>query len=382
MKIGVLKETWPDETRVALVPDGVCRLTKLGATVEVESGLGATIGGADADYASAGASIATDRHSLLASADLALRVRKPPSEEVEWLKPGSIHISFLDPFNEPQLLHQLAGRGVSAISMEMMPRITRAQRMDALSSQASLSGYVAVILAAAQLPRIFPMMMTAAGTIAPARVLVIGAGVAGLQAIATARRLGARVEACDSRPAVEEEVRSLGARFLKLDVGGSEPAAGGCARQLADDELGRQRRALGRYCSEADVIVTAAQVFGRRAPVLLTAEMLAGMKPGSVVVDLAVESGGNVEGIVPGQITERDGVKIIACTNLAARVPVHASQTYSANLTALVEEFWDRDNRSFRLSTGDEILRACLVTHEGRICRDSPRSGAPAQALA
>lgn len=370
MKIGVLKEAWPDESRVALVPDDVRRLAELGIGIQVEPGVGATIGALDADYASAGATIAAARHDLLASADLVLRVRKPPDDEVGWLKAGSVHISFLDPFNEPQLLHHLAGRGISAISMEMMPRLTRAQRMDALSSQASLAGYVAVILAAAQLPKIFPMMMTAAGTIAPARVLVIGAGVAGLQAIATARRLGARVEACDSRPAVEEEVRSLGARFLKLDVSESHPAGGGYARGLDEEQLGRQRRALARHCAEADVVLTAAQVFGRRAPVLLTAELLAGMKRGSVVVDLAVESGGNVEGIVPGQITERDGVKIIACTHLAARVPVHASQTYSANLTALVEEFWDRDSRSFCLKTDDDILRACLVTHGGRICHE------------
>jgi len=370
MKIGVPNETWPGETRAALVPDGVRRLVKLGAQVEVESGLGATIGGGDVDYVSAGASIATDRHALLASADVLLRVRKPPIEEVEWLKSGSVHISFLDPFNERKLLGRLAERGVNAISMEMMPRITRAQKMDALSSQANLAGYVAIILAARHLPKIFPMMMTAAGTISPARVLVIGAGVAGLQAIATARRLGARVEAFDSRPAVEEEVRSLGARFLKIDLGETSQAEGGYARAPTEDQLRRQRQALKRFCAEADAVITAAQVFGRRAPVLLTADVLAAMKAGSVVVDLAVESGGNVEGIDPGQMTDRNGVKIIACANLAGYVPVHASQTYSANVTALVEEFWDKAGKRFELRTDDEILRACLVTHAGRICHE------------
>jgi NAD(P) transhydrogenase subunit alpha len=309
MKIGVPNETLAGETRVALVPDGVRRLVKLGAQVEVESGLGATIGGVDVDYVSAGTSIATDRHALLASADVLLRVRKPPIEEVEWLKSGSVHVSFLDPFKERRLLGRLAERGVNAISMEMMPRITRAQKMDALRSQANLAGYVAVILAARYLPKIFPMMMTAAGTIAPARVLVIGAGVAGLQAIATARRLGARVEAFDSRPTVEEEVRSLGARFLKFDLGETSQAVGGYARAPTEDELRRQRQALKRFCAEADAVITAAQVFGRRAPVLLTADVLAAMKAGSVVVDLNFESGGNVEGIEPGQMTDRNGVK-------------------------------------------------------------------------
>ena len=376
MNISVPKETWPGETRAALVPDGVRRLAKKGVQVRIECGLGATIGAADSDYAAAGASIATDRRALLASADMVLRVRRPPPEEIEWLKPGALHISFLDPFNEAELLCRLAARGVSAISMEKMPRITRAQSMDALSSQNSLAGYVAVILAAVHLPRIFPMMMTAAGTITPARVLVIGAGVAGLQAIATAHRLGARVEACDSRPAVEEEVRSLGARFLKLDVGDTGRSQQGYAKVLTDDQLLRQRQSLKRFCAQADVVITAAQVFGRRAPVLLTAEVLDAMRPGSVVVDLAVDNGGNVEGITAGE-TERRGVKIIAASNLPSHVPVHASQTYSANLTALVEEFWDGASGSFCVKADDEILRACLVTHGGNVCHENPGASPP-----
>jgi NAD(P) transhydrogenase subunit alpha len=365
MRIGVPKEIWPGETRVALVPDDVRRLARLGAQVEIECGLGTALGHTDADYASAGASMSSNRQVLLASVDLVLRVRKPPLEEVEWLKLGTTHISFLDPFNEPELLRRLADRGVSAISMEMMPRITRAQTMDALSSQANLAGYVAIILAAAHLPKIFPMMMTAAGTIAPARVLVIGAGVAGLQAIATAQRLGARVEAYDTRPAVEQEVRSLGARFLKMNFSGTAQTPEGYAKALSDEQLGQQRQAMKRFCAQADAVITAAQVFGRRAPVLITGDVLAAMKPGSVVVDVAVESGGNVEG-VPGEVTDCHGVKIVACSNLPGRVPVHASQCYSANLTALLQTFWDKDG--FRVETDDEILHACLVTHQGRIC--------------
>jgi NAD(P) transhydrogenase subunit alpha len=347
-------------------------LVKLGAQVEIESGLGRTIGATDADYAAGGASANPNQQSLLGAADLVLRVRKPPKEEVDWLKPGAIHISFLDAFNDAPLLERLAARGVSAIAMEMMPRITRAQTMDALSSQNNLAGYVAVILAAAHLPKIFPMMTTAAGTIAPARVLVIGAGVAGLQAIATARRLGARVEAYDSRPVVEEEIRSLGARFLKMDFGQSDQTKEGYAHALTEDQLRLQRQFLKRFCAQADVVITAAQVFGRRAPVLITTDLLAAMKPGSVVVDLAVENGGNVEGASSSELTERDGVKIIACANLPGRVPRHASQTYSANLTALVKEFWDQSTQSFCVKPDDEILRACLVTHGGRICHERP----------
>jgi NAD(P) transhydrogenase subunit alpha len=377
MNIGVPKESWPGETRVALVPDGVRRLAKRGAQVQIECGLGTTIGATDSDYVTAGASGATDRRALLASADMVLRVRPPPPEEVEWLKPGAVHISFLDPRNEPELLCRLAERGVDAISMERMPRITRAQSMDALSSQSSLAGYVAVILAATHLPRIFPMMMTAAGTLAAARVLVVGAGVAGLQAIATAHRLGARVEACDSRLAVEGEVRSLGARFLNLDISETGQSQEGYAEPLTAEQLMRQRQALKRICAQADVVITAAQVFGRRAPILLTAEVLDAMRPGSVVVDLAVESGGNVEGLTSSEVRERHGVKIIAANNLPSRVPVHASQTYSANLTALVEEFWDADSRSFCVKADDEILHACLVTHAGRVCHERPVGSPP-----
>jgi NAD(P) transhydrogenase subunit alpha len=308
MIICLPKESDPTETRAAMTPANVARLIRLGVELQFESGIGAGCGVSDGEYSRAGAQPSSDRKAMLSGADLVLRVRKPPLEEVEWLKPGALHVSFLDPFNEPELIRKLAARGVSAVSLEMLPRITRAQKMDALSSQASLAGYVAVVLAAEQSNRIFPMMMTAAGTISPTRVFIIGAGVAGLQAIATARRLGARVEAYDTRPVVEEQVKSLGAKFLTIELGETGQTKEGYAKALTEEQLAKQRAAMKKFCRDADVVITTAQVFGRKAPVLVTAEMLDAMKPGSVVVDLAVESGGNVEGITPGQIRERNGV--------------------------------------------------------------------------
>jgi NAD(P) transhydrogenase subunit alpha len=284
------------------------------------------------------------------------------------VKPGCVHVSFLDPFQETELLSKLAARGVSAVSLEMFPRITRAQKMDALTSQANLAGYVAVILGAEYAGKIFPMMMTAAGTISPARVLVIGAGVAGLQAIATARRLGARVEAFDTRQVVEEQVRSLGARFVKIDIGEIGQTKDGYARPLTEEQLRKQREGLKKVCAESDVVITTAQVFGRKAPMIVTGEMVAAMRPGSVIVDLAIENGGNVEGAVLGQAIERNGVKIIGFPNLAGRVPVHASQVYSTNLVNFIEEFWDKPARQFVLQLEDEIIKGCLVTHAGQIC--------------
>lgn len=367
MKIGILKETYPGETRVALVPEHVARLVKRGAEVEVESGLGTASGHPDASYAAAGAKVSPDRPSLIRSADLVLRLRKPTLEEVSWLKPGCVHVSFLDPFNERELVLKLAAAGVSAISLEMIPRITRAQKMDVLSSQANLAGYVAVVLAAAHCPKIFPMMMTAAGTITPAKVFVLGAGVAGLQAIATARRLGAKVSAYDTRPVVEEQVKSLGATFVKIDLGETGQTKDGYAKALTEEQLARQRAALKKICAESDVVITTAQVFGRKAPILITQDMLAGLKPGSVIVDCAVESGGNVEGVPPNQISHHNGTTVITLANLPGRVPFHASQTLSGNFTALLEEFWDKETKQFKLRLDDEILRGCLVTHAGEV---------------
>lgn len=370
MIVAVPAESRRGETRVALTPPNVTRLRALGAEVRVEAGAGGTSGFCDADYANAGAAVVEDRARLLTEAEVVLQVRPPTDIDIQHLQPGCVFMGFLDPFNSPSVLSRLAGRGVSAMAVELIPRTTRAQPMDALSSQANLAGYVAVILAASHLNRIFPLMMTAAGTIAAARVLVIGAGVAGLQAIATARRLGARVEACDTRPAVEEEVKSLGARFLKIDLGETGQTRDGHARALTNEQLARQREALARFCAGADVVITAAQVFGRRAPVIVTGAMLRAMRPGSVVVDLAVESGGNVESIVPDAVTDRNGVKLVGFTNLAGRVPAHASQVYSTNLANLLEACWDKEQKRLLLDRDDEITRACLVTHEGRICHE------------
>ena len=373
MKIFVPRETTEGETRAPLVPDTVAKLSKLGAQVEVESGLGSTIGEPDDAYSKAGAEVSRDREGSLSAADLVLRLRKPPLEEVRLLKPGSLHVSYLDPFNERELVRALAARGASAVSMEMIPRTTLAQKMDALSSQANLAGYAAVVLAAERLDRIFPMMMTPAGTISPARVFVVGVGVAGLQAIATAKRLGARVEAFDTRPVVEEQVKSLGAKFVKIDLGETGQTEQGYAKALTEEQLQKQREGMARVCAQSDVVITTAQVFGRRAPVIITREMVEGMRPGSIVVDMAVESGGNVEGSELGREVELNGVLVVGLANLPGRVPVHASQMYSNNLGNFVEHFWDKEAKSFRLDPEDEIMKGCLITHGGSIHNETIR---------
>src|SRR4029077_3729835 len=293
---------------------------KLGAKVEVEEGIGESISLRDADYLTAGAEIGGDRARSLREAELVVRVRKPTLEEAGLLKPGCIQISFLDPFNERQLVERLAEARVSAISMEMLPRITVAQKMDALSSQANLSGYVAVILAARYCSRIFPMMITPGGTIKPLRIFVIGVGVAGLQAIATARRLGATVEAFDTRPVVEEQVKSLGARFVKLDLGELSQTADGYAKPLTPEQIEKQRELLAERVASADVVVTAAQVFGRKAPIIVTSEMVRQMRAGSVIVEPAVESGGNVEALKYDEVLDVGGVKVVGFANFPSRV--------------------------------------------------------------
>jgi len=373
MKIFFPRETAHGETRAPVVPETAGKLVKLGAGVTVESGVGSSINLPDEAYAAAGAEVSGDRAAALSDSDLVMRLRKPPAEEVGLLKPGSIHVSYLDPFNEKELVRALAARGVSAASVEMIPRTTLAQKMDALSSQANLAGYAAVLVAADHLDRIFPMMMTPAGTLSPARVFVVGVGVAGLQAIATAKRLGARVEAFDTRPVVEEQVRSLGAKFIKIDVGETGQTAQGYAKPLTEEQLAKQREGMARVCAQSDVVVTTAQVFGRRAPVIITTEMVRGMKAGSVVVDMAVESGGNVECSRPGEVVEVGGVRVVGHTNLAGRVAAHASQMYSNNLGNFAEHFWDREGRAFRLDLGDEILKGCLITHGGRVVNEAIR---------
>ena len=370
MRIFVPREILDGEGRVALVPASVGKLIALGATVEVEAGLGAAIGQDDAAYAKAGATIAASREAGVRAAALILRVRPPPPEEVAWLAPAAIHISHLDPFTEPELIKTFAASGATALSVELIPRTTIAQSMDAISSQASLAGYAAVIEAAARLPKILPMMMTPAGTIQPARVFIIGAGVAGLQAIATARRLGAIVEAFDTRPVVEEQVKSLGARFVKVDLGDTGQTAQGYARALDEEQLKRQREAMAKHCASADIVITTAKVFGRKAPVIVTRAMVEGMRPGSVIVDLAVDSGGNVEGSRDGQDVVIGGVHLLGRAHLARVVPVDASLVYSKNLETLITHGWDKEARALRVDPADPVIGPCLVTRDGAIVNE------------
>jgi H+-translocating NAD(P) transhydrogenase subunit alpha len=362
------------ERRAPVTPNTAGKLVKLGAKLEVEAGLGDSISYQDADYEAAGSRITRDRQRAFTEADLVLRVRRPTIEEVGLLKPECIQISFLDPFNERELVERLAAGRVSAISMEMVPRTTIAQKMDALSSQANLSGYVAVILAARYCSRIFPMMITPAGTIKPLRVFVIGVGVAGLQAIATARRLGATVEAFDTRPVVEEQVKSLGARFVKVDLGEVSQTADGYAKPLTPEQIQKQRELLAERVASADVVITAAQVFGRKAPVIVTSAMIRQMKPGSVIVDTAVESGGNVEEMKYDEVVEVEGVKVVGLANLPSRAATNASDMLANNLTALIEHCWDKQLQAFSVDLTHEILRRCVVTHGGEICNETLRS--------
>ncbi len=371
MQIAVPKETWANERRVALIPDSVKKLLQAGLSVTVEAGLGVSSGYSDEDYTEAGAVISNNRSELIGAGDIILRVRKPAMEEVTLTRKGAIHISYLDPYNEAELVDALATQGVTAISMEMIPRTTRAQKMDALSSQANLAGYVMVILAAHKLDRILPMMMTPAGTLSPARVFVIGAGVAGLQAIATAKRLGARVEAFDTRPVVAEQVQSLGAKFVEIDLGETGQTKDGYAKELTAEQLEMQREGMKQVISQSDIVITTAQLFGRPAPRIVTGDMVAAMKPGSIVVDMAVDSGGNVEGSVSDQTVVVNGVSIIGVSNLPSEVSRDASQMYSSNLLALVTEFWDEENKTFNLDLEDDILQGCVITHDGAIVNEA-----------
>ncbi len=373
MKIFFPAESNVKERRVSVVPNTIKKLGKLGAELCVESGVGKSVHFTDEQYASAGAEIVKNRKEALSIADLVLRLGKPPLDEISLLKSGGIHISYLDPFREPTLLLALAKANTSAICMEMIPRSTVAQKMDALSSQANLAGYVAVTLATDSMQQIFPMMITPSGTVSPAKVFIIGVGVAGLQAIATARRLGAVVEAFDTRPVVEEQVKSLGAQFVKVDLGETGQTAQGYARELTPEQLAKQREVMAEHCAQADVVITTAQVFGRQAPRIITSAMLERMKPGSVVVDLAVETGGNVEGSRLDEVVDFNGVKLIGHGNLAGRVPRTASEMYSNNLGNLIEHFWNSKEKTFRLDPAHDILKECLVTHNGVICNERLR---------
>ena len=371
MQIGVPKETWPGELRVALVPQNAKKLVNMGFTITVESGAGDAAGFIDAAYEEAGATISADHNAVISQADLILRVRKPEQSDVPLLKSGAISVSFLDPFNEQGLVESMASQGVISISMEMIPRSTRAQKMDALSSQANLAGYVTIVQGAFHCPKILPMMMTPAGTIAPARVFVIGAGVAGLQAIATAKRLGARVEAFDTRPVVAEQVQSLGAKFVEIDLGEMGQTEQGYAQELTPEQLELQREGQKKVIAQSDIVVTTAQLFGRPAPVIVGRDMVEAMQPGSVVVDMAVETGGNVEGSVLDEIVDINGVKVIGQGNLPSEVAKNASEMYSNNLFNLIDEFWDDEAKVLNLDPEDEIIEACVITRDGAVVNET-----------
>ena len=371
MLLGVPRETHPGENRVPITPESAKKLVRLGAELQVEAGMGAGAGFEDAEYTEAGATVVTDRDKLFAEADVLLRLRKPTVEEIGGMKEGCIHISYLDPFNEHELVNAFRERKISAISMEMIPRTTRSQKMDALSSQANLAGYVTVIQAAYHSPKILPMMMTPAGTIAPARVFVIGAGVAGLQAIATAKRLGARVEAFDTRPVVAEQVQSLGAKFIEIDLGDTGQTDQGYAKELTPEQIEKQKQGQKEVIARSDVVITTAQVFGRKAPVIVSGDMVRAMQPGSVIVDMAVETGGNVEGSKVNEIVDVNGVKIIGQGNLPSEVARNASDMYSANLFNLIDEFWDSDEKKLDLDPEDDIIKSCVITRDGAIVNET-----------
>jgi len=374
MRLFIVKPADPQETRVPILPADAGKLAQLGAQVEVQAGTGKSIGIADSEYGQAGAKVSGDRQASLSSAEMVLRIDVPGVEDIRHLARGCVHVSYLDPFNNPDVIKGLAGGHISGISLEMIPRTTIAQKMDVLSSQANLAGYVAVILAAERQKRIFPMMMTPAGTIAPARVFVLGVGVAGLQAIATAKRLGARVDAFDVRPEAQEQIRSLGAKPLIVDLGETGQTKDGYAKPLTSEQLAKQREAMARQCAQSDIVITTARVFGRKSPVIVTNKMLDGMKPGSVVVDLAVETGGNVEASELGKEVERNGVLVIGLPELQRHVPIPASQMFSSNLYNFVEHFWDKETKRFRLDLENEIIRGCLIIHDGQVLHPAIKS--------
>ena len=363
MLVGVAKETAAGERRVALVPDAVGRLAQSGVEVAVERDAGVQASFANEAYEGEGARIAD---AVLGEADLVCKVQKPSDEEIGRLREGATLIGILQPLVNGELVQALAERGVTSFSMDSIPRITRAQPMDALSSQSTVAGYKATLLAASHIGKFFPMLTTAAGTIAPAKVLVLGAGVAGLQAIATARRLGAVVSAFDVRPVVKEQVESLGATFLELDVEGAE-GVGGYAVALSEDQHAREQELIARHAQESDAVITTALIPGRPAPLLLTADAVGGMRPGSVVVDLAAEAGGNCAATEPGHTVVKNGVTIVGDLNIPSTMPIHASQMYSRNVLALLNHLI-RDGELV-LDFDDEITRETCVTHGGQVLK-------------
>ncbi|MEJ7813344.1 MAG: Re/Si-specific NAD(P)(+) transhydrogenase subunit alpha [Gemmatimonadaceae bacterium] len=365
VRIGVPRETAAGERRVALTPDGAARLVKAGLVVLVERGAGAEAGFLDATYADAGATLA-DAGAVLEVPDVIVKVRKPSLAEAERIRPGATVVALMQPASSAELLARLAERRVTALSLERVPRITRAQSMDVLSSQSTVAGYKAVLLGAASLGKFLPMLTTAAGTIAPARAFVLGAGVAGLQAIATARRLGAVVSAFDVRPAVREQVQSLGATFVAAEVASQDAEdKGGYARAQSDDQQVRTAAAIAAHIVTQDLVVTTALIPGRPAPRLITGDMVRGMRPGSVIVDIAAEAGGNCELTKPGETVVEHGVVIMGPTDLPSTVPLHASQMFSKNVETLLKHLVK--DGALTIDLGDEITRAMVVAHEGTV---------------
>ena len=370
MRIGVPKETLPGERRVALVPESCRKLIQVGYAISVEAGAGDAAGFPDASYREIGATVESDLAALLRSADLVLKVNAPADRdgrgsEVEWMREGSVYIGSLMPLRNLEAVRALAARRITAFSTDAIPRTTRAQSMDTLSSMANISGYKGVLLAAIELNKYFPMLMTAAGTVPPAKVFVIGAGVAGLQAIATARRLGANVFATDVRPEVKEQIESVGGKYVGIELAEDASAGGGYAKELTEADRLRQRELLAAQCAQSDAVLTTALIGGVFAPRLITAEMVRSMKPGSVIVDLAADGGGNCELSRPGERVSVGGVTILAPLNLPASMPLHASLLFSRNLTAFIQAF-TKDN-AFRVDLTDEIQQGAVVTHEGAV---------------
>ncbi|MEQ9358484.1 Re/Si-specific NAD(P)(+) transhydrogenase subunit alpha [Coleofasciculus chthonoplastes] len=365
MKIALVKEIEVGENRVALIPDTVARLVKQGLEIWVENGAGEASFFSDRTYEEAGATLVSDPGKLWAEADVILKVGIPKDDEINQMRESSTLISFLSPLGKPEVAQKLANRKVTAFSMELIPRTSRAQSMDALSSQAGVAGYKAVLIAAAALPKFFPMLTTAAGTIKPSKVFILGAGVAGLQAIATARRLGAMVEAFDIRPAVKEEVQSLGAKFVEVDLQEDTVAEGGYAKEVSDAAKQRTQEVIAEHVKQADVVITTAQVPGKKAPVLVTEEMVEQMSPGSVIVDLAAEQGGNCAVTEAGKDIVRHGVTVIGPINVPASMPTHASQMYAKNISTLLQYLVKEGQ--LQLNFEDDIVDSTCITHAGEI---------------
>lgn len=370
MRIAVPKESGPREQRVALVPESCKKLIQAGYDIAVEAGAGVSAGFSDAAYQEMGATVVADPAALLGSADLVLKVNAPAlaaagRDETGWMRPGTIYVGSLMPLRNLDAVRALAAAKITAFSTDAIPRTTRAQSMDTLSSMANISGYKGVLLAAADLPKYFPMLMTAAGMVPPAKVFVIGAAVAGLQAIATARRLGANVVATDVRPEVKEQIESVGAKYVGIELAESAVAGGGYAKELSEEDRARQRQLLAEQCAVSDVVITTALIGGVFAPRLITAEMVRAMKPGAIIVDLAADGGGNCELSRPGETVVVGGVTILAPLNLPATMPLHASLLFSRNLTAFVQAF--TKDKAFQLDLNDDIQRGALITHEGEV---------------